>query len=90
MNQQESEQQETIRELMEGKYNSNNEIDLVDLIMKRIIISPQRAGYFEWKLTVLLFSVLSSMMYANFAAFRYDVDFSGYIDYYENVNFGFN
>ena len=30
------------------------------------------------------------MIYANFAAFRKDVDYSGFIEYYQDVDFGFN
>lgn len=70
--------------VMQGKHN------LFDMIMKNIIISPANAGFYYWEITVLITSIVSSMMYAMWAAFRYDVDYEGYVEYYTQVNFATN
>jgi hypothetical protein len=63
---------------------------VLDIFFKKIIISPENAGYYYWKLSTLIMSIVSSIIYSNYAAFRFDVDYRGYIEYVENVNFGFN
>ena len=73
-----------LKDLMTGKHN------ILDVFLKNIIISPENLGYYQWRMLVLITSIFSSMMYAMFAAFRYDVDFAGYVDYYISVDFGFN
>ena len=41
-----------------------------------------------WNIFVIAVCIFSSIKYAIYAAFRSDVDFSSYMEYYEHFNFG--
>ena len=56
----------------------------VDKFLKWIVISPENWFFHAWKIFVLFLSIISSLVYANFAAFREDVNFKSFIDYFHN------
>ncbi len=59
----------------------NSKETIFDKFLRWIVISPENMFFHFWKVFVLLVSITSSIVYANFAAFRSDVDYSGYMEY---------
>ena len=62
---------------------------LIDKFLKMIIISPENWFFHAWKIFVLFLSIISSLVYANFAAFREDVNFKNYMDYFDKDDYGY-
>lgn len=66
----------------------NSKETFMEKFLRFIVISPENMFFHFWKVFVLLVSITSSIVYANFAAFRSDVDYAGFLEYSNAYDFG--
>ena len=61
--------------------------DFKEWFIRFIVISPENMFFHIWNIFVIAVCIFSSIKYAIYAAFREDVDYSSYIDYYREHDF---
>ena len=72
------------------KHNKSENFSIWKEVERIIVIHPDTAHYQYWRMFIMLLQMLSSILYSFYAAFRHDLNYPSYEDYYAVEFFTFN